>query len=155
MSENTRLTEKTIGCFKYDLANFEHKVRDFADYDAFFAYNMAVKKLGEYEDTGLSPEEIFNLQAENARLKESSLDAIEMAKIAIALKENARLKAENEAAMADIDITQYCFLCVNAINNGGKCSGGAKCKFGVIHNFSWKWRGIGHSGEANGMIESR
>ena len=34
-----RLTEKTNGCFKYDLANFNHKVGEFANHDAFFAYN--------------------------------------------------------------------------------------------------------------------
>ena len=45
-----RLTEKTIGCFKYDLKDFDHKVGEFGTYDAFFAYSMAVKKLGEYED---------------------------------------------------------------------------------------------------------
>lgn len=45
-----RLTEKTIGCFRYDLKDFNHKSKEFNDYDAFFAYNMAVKKLGELED---------------------------------------------------------------------------------------------------------
>lgn len=59
-----RLTKPTIGCFKYGLSNFEHKPKEFADYDAFYAYNMAVKRLGEYEDTGLTPEEIENLKIE-------------------------------------------------------------------------------------------
>lgn len=46
-----RLTEKhKISCFEYDLANFEHKVKEFNDYDAFYAYNMAVRKLGKLED---------------------------------------------------------------------------------------------------------
>jgi len=46
-----RLTEKTtIGCFKYDLKNFKHKPMEFNDYDAFFAYNTAIKRLGELED---------------------------------------------------------------------------------------------------------
>lgn len=46
-----RLTEKNkISCFEYDLANFEHKVKEFNDYDAFYAYNMAVRKLGKLED---------------------------------------------------------------------------------------------------------
>jgi len=45
-----RLTEKTIGCFKYDLKNFKHKPKEFNDYDAFFAYSNAVKRLGELED---------------------------------------------------------------------------------------------------------
>lgn len=50
MSEYKRLTKKTIGCFKYDIKYYKHKVGDFADYDAFFAYNTAVKRLGELED---------------------------------------------------------------------------------------------------------
>lgn len=61
-----RLTKPTIGCFKYGLSNFEHKPKEFADYDAFYAYNMAVKRLGEYEDTGLTPEEIENLKDQSA-----------------------------------------------------------------------------------------
>lgn len=50
MSEYKRLTEKTIGCFQYDLKDFKHKIGEFNDYDAFFAYSMAVKRLGELED---------------------------------------------------------------------------------------------------------
>lgn len=45
-----RLTEKTIGCFQYDLKGFKHKIGEFNDYDAFFAYSMAVKRLAELED---------------------------------------------------------------------------------------------------------
>ena len=45
-----RLTEKTIGYFQYDLKNYKPKVGEFNDYDAFFAYSMAVKRLGELED---------------------------------------------------------------------------------------------------------
>jgi hypothetical protein len=41
-----RVTEKSIGCFVYDLKDFKHKVGEFGDYDAFFAYSMAVKRLG-------------------------------------------------------------------------------------------------------------
>ena len=58
-----RLTKETIGCFKYDLKNHKHEVGEFATYDAFFNYSMAVKRLGEYEDTGLEPEEIIELKA--------------------------------------------------------------------------------------------
>lgn len=45
-----RLTEKSIGTFKYGLKDFKHKPNEFNDYDAFFAYSMAVKRLGELED---------------------------------------------------------------------------------------------------------
>lgn len=52
MTENERLTEKTAGCFGYDLKNLIHKNGEFADYNAFYSYNMAVKRLGEYEEIG-------------------------------------------------------------------------------------------------------
>lgn len=52
-----RLTKKTIGCFQYDLKDIEHKTTRFNDYDTFFAYSMAVKKLGELEDS-LEPKPI-------------------------------------------------------------------------------------------------
>lgn len=48
--EYKRLTEKTRDCFQYDLKDFKHKIGEFGDYDAFFAYSIAVKRLGELED---------------------------------------------------------------------------------------------------------
>ena len=49
--EYKRLTIRdNIGCFKYDLKDFKHKIGEFGDYDAFFAYSMAVKRLGEREE---------------------------------------------------------------------------------------------------------
>ena len=48
--EYRRLTEKTRDCFQYDLKDFKHKIGEFGDYDAFFAYSMAVKRLGELEE---------------------------------------------------------------------------------------------------------
>lgn len=45
-----RLTKETVGSFGYDLKDFEHKPKEFNDYEAFFAYKMAVKRLGELED---------------------------------------------------------------------------------------------------------
>ena len=53
-----RLTKKTIGCFEYDLKDFNHIPGEFGTYDAFFYYHMAVRKLGKYEETNLEPEEI-------------------------------------------------------------------------------------------------
>ena len=47
--EYERLTEKTIDCFQYDLKDFKHKIGEFNDYDTFFAYSTAVKRLGELE----------------------------------------------------------------------------------------------------------
>lgn len=50
MSEYKRLTTKVKDCFQYDLKDFKHKICEFNDYDALFAYSMAVKRLGELED---------------------------------------------------------------------------------------------------------
>lgn len=45
-----RLTEKSIGSFQYCLKNHKPKAGEFNDYDAFFDYSMAIKRLGEIED---------------------------------------------------------------------------------------------------------
>ncbi|MGG5253538.1 hypothetical protein ACQYAD_08585 [Neobacillus sp. SM06] len=45
-----RLTKKYIGAFVYDLKDYTHKTNEFNNYDAFFEYHMAVKRLGELED---------------------------------------------------------------------------------------------------------
>jgi hypothetical protein len=84
-----RLTAKTIGCFEYDIANFKHFPGEFAHYDAAYAYMAAVKRLGQYEDTNLTPEEIThllriseNIQAENADLKEAMKGAAHISEVA-------------------------------------------------------------------------
>lgn len=68
MTENERLTEKTYGCFGYDLKNLIRKNGEFADYNAFYCYNMAVKRLGEYEDVG-TIEELMALKELNTPYK--------------------------------------------------------------------------------------
>lgn len=45
-----RLTEKTIGVFQYDLKDHNTEPGDFNNYDTFFNYSSAVKRLGELED---------------------------------------------------------------------------------------------------------
>lgn len=54
-----RYTKKTIGCFEYDIKQYESGKEwiqfriipgAFADYDTFFAYQMAIRRLGKYED---------------------------------------------------------------------------------------------------------
>lgn len=46
-----RLTQKdNIGVFQYSLKR-KNKSNEFNDYDAFFDYHMAVKRLGELEDS--------------------------------------------------------------------------------------------------------
>ncbi|MDU6263752.1 MAG: hypothetical protein E6600_04550 [Anaerocolumna aminovalerica] len=56
-----RLTKKTIGCFEYNLKDHKPIIGEFGTYEAFFDYSMAVRLLGKYEDTGLTPEEISRL----------------------------------------------------------------------------------------------
>lgn len=51
--------------------------------------HMINERLAQYEDTGLTPEEI--------------LDPVEMAKVAMALKENARLRSKLAEATAERD----------------------------------------------------
>jgi hypothetical protein len=68
-TEMDRLTEKTIGCFEYDLKDHEHVIGEFSTYDAFYAYSMAVKRLGQYEDTGLTPEKVIHLKVALAATK--------------------------------------------------------------------------------------
>ena len=51
-----RLTEKAPGCFEYCLKDHKSVPGEFGTYDAFYDYSMAVKKLGQYEDTGLPPD---------------------------------------------------------------------------------------------------
>lgn len=45
-----RLTQRTIGAFKYDLKNCKHEPKEFNNYHTFYAYSNAVKRLGELED---------------------------------------------------------------------------------------------------------
>lgn len=74
-----RITKKALGCFEYDLKDYKHKIGEFNDYDTFFDYHMAVKRLGEYEDTGLSPEDIDKLKKQKDIYKENwikQLDAM-------------------------------------------------------------------------------
>lgn len=94
MSE--RLTEKSSGCFKYDLKDFKHKVGEFNDYDAFFAYNMAIKRLGELE------EEHDSLITE----RDAALEEVERfvglyntseIDVNMVMKENKRIRAERDA----------------------------------------------------------
>lgn len=57
-----RLTEPTIGCFQYQLKDHGAVPGEFGTYEAFFDYSMAVRKLGQYEDTGLTPEVVMDFK---------------------------------------------------------------------------------------------
>lgn len=41
---------ETISDLRYDKFDLKNEISEFNDYDAFFAYSMAVKRLGELED---------------------------------------------------------------------------------------------------------
>lgn len=60
MKDYKRLTEKSVGCFKYCLKNHKSKNDEFNNYDAFFDYSMAVKRLGELEDK-IEKEELVDI----------------------------------------------------------------------------------------------
>lgn len=72
-----RLTEKSVGCFGYSLVDkSECKPGAFADYDVLFSHSMAVKKLGKYEDTGLTPQEVHELKEKQIpkKIKSSNIE---------------------------------------------------------------------------------
>ena len=50
MKDYKRLTIQSVDNFKYCLKDHKAKIGEFNDYDAFFDYSMAVKRLGELED---------------------------------------------------------------------------------------------------------
>lgn len=50
MKDYKRLTRQSVDNFKYCLKDHKAKIGEFNDYDAFFDYSMAVKRLGELED---------------------------------------------------------------------------------------------------------
>lgn len=52
------------------------KIGLFTDYDGWFAYHVAIRKLGQYEDTGIAPDEITRLRAELEREREQKEKAI-------------------------------------------------------------------------------
>lgn len=56
------LTEKTIGCFEYSLKDHVPVVGEFKTYEAFYDYSMAVRRLGKYESTKLTPEQVATLK---------------------------------------------------------------------------------------------
>lgn len=107
------------------------------DMDDALALQRVIDRLAAYEDTGLEPEEI--------------LDPVEMAKVAIAIKENTRLReqlaevtAERGAAVEDM---KYgidhigCDVCKKG-QNESECNGNG-CDF--------EWRGLRKEmGDANG-----
>lgn len=45
-----RITREAPGCFQYSLKDHEPVTGEFANYDTFFNYMMAIKRLGELED---------------------------------------------------------------------------------------------------------
>lgn len=59
-----RLTHEKLGN-SYALKNpAENEIGAFKNYNTFSAYLIAVNKLGAYEDTGLSPEDVEQMKHE-------------------------------------------------------------------------------------------
>ena len=59
MKDYKKLTIQSVDNFKYCLKDHKAKIGEFNDYDAFFDYSMAVKRLGELENKIESGELIF------------------------------------------------------------------------------------------------
>lgn len=55
-----RLTEKSVGCFKYSLKDHVAKVGEYGTYDAFYDNSIAIMRLGELEDKLEKIEQIIN-----------------------------------------------------------------------------------------------
>lgn len=100
-----RLTEKALGCFQFTLKDHKPKPGEFADYDAFFDYHVAVKRLGEYEDTGLTPEQVKTLAEAKAIYEAYDGSKLDKADQYIEQLEQAidRLKKENEELLRLVD----------------------------------------------------
>ena len=64
MKDYKRLTIQSVDNFKYCLKDHKAKIGEFNDYDAFFDYSMAVKRLGELEDKIEDGELISTVQSE-------------------------------------------------------------------------------------------
>lgn len=101
-----RLTKETVGSFGYDLKDFEHKTKEFNDYDAFYAYKMAVKRLGELEDKIESGELISTVQSEQGEQE-----------IAYFVKHNAAVRKQAVKEFADEFKRRYFFMMATYMKN--------------------------------------
>ena len=87
MKDYKKLTIQSVDNFKYCLKDHKAKIGEFNDYDAFFDYSMAVKRLGELEDkiergeidyVAEKDKEIARLTAENDKLTARLENAVEL-----------------------------------------------------------------------------
>ena len=137
------------------------KVGLFTDYDGFYAYLVSTNRLGAYEDTGLTPEEITSIQKENEELKkevklwEQGREAIaNQAKLVEKISfENSKKYFEEKAkkdklaellklAIEDMKSLSKNFgICHHCINSSGYRN---RCKLGKTVNASfcndWQWQ---------------
>ena len=90
----------------------------------------AMLRLAEYEDTGLTPEEVAGLKSQLAEVQH-----------------------RGKAAEEELDNAQPCFACAGFRRNGGKCFGAGTCRVRDVASLhgveykdmacgeSWRWRG--------------
>lgn len=97
------------------------KMYDFDDVDD--AYRAVFNRLGEYEDTGLSPEEIEELKHNHDRLQDFEVANNEKLRKQIASLEDQlqeALAAEGHKIKCEIHITIECLRKPDACTNDGK-----------------------------------
>jgi len=90
----------------------------------------AMMRLAEYEDTGLTPEEVADYKSKLAEAQR-----------------------RERAAVEELDNAQPCFACAGFRRNDGKCFGAGTCRVrdvasfhgveykDLAHGESWRWRG--------------
>lgn len=110
------------------------KVGLFTDYDGFYAYLVSTNRLGAYEDTGLTPEEIITIHKENAELKELLKLAFEDIRGIVIGMEECELCKNNDVG----ENIKYChkhdFDCKN-------CEVLKDCKCGQCKGTNnWQWQ---------------
>ena len=111
--------------------------------------------LHAYEETGLTPQEVESLKNSYQQLQEindrtfkSNQDMGQDLKLIKA--ELEKVKAERDAAVADIEDARPCFACKHFRRNNGNCGGGMRCVTAMIlcenegkeyNGPEWEWRG--------------
>ena len=115
MKDYTRLTRQSVDNFKYCLKDHKAKIGEFNDYDAFFDYSMAVKRLGELEDKIergelISTKETGDTEIEffvkhNDRVRKFALK--NFAKVLKEKEQSVKIANEWKAVVTDEDIDEF------------------------------------------------
>lgn len=100
MKDYERLTEKSIGCFKYTLKDHKPKAGEFNDYEAFYNYSTAVKILGELEDKIESGEIVDRNAYLDYLMSTKNVSEVTNKEIEFFAKHNARVREYVDAEIS-------------------------------------------------------